>query len=103
MPSSSPKQRKLMRAVAHSQKFAQKVGVPQSVGREFKAADQHQHMPMHAQMTSHPGSSMGMEGMGGPSGGTGRMGMMSEDGTGQGMRHMPKLRPLAKALAKRRR
>lgn len=39
MPSKSPAQAKLMRAVSHSPAFAQKVGVPQSVGQEFEAAD----------------------------------------------------------------
>jgi hypothetical protein len=29
-----------MRAVAHSPEFAAKVGIPQSVGKEFYAADQ---------------------------------------------------------------
>ena len=28
-----------MRAIAHNQEFAQKVGVPQSVGKEFSDAD----------------------------------------------------------------
>lgn len=28
-----------MRAVSHSPEFAKKVGVPQSVGKEFEAAD----------------------------------------------------------------
>lgn len=40
MPSKSPAQRRLMAAVAHNPKFAKKVGIPQSVGREFHAADQ---------------------------------------------------------------
>ena len=35
MPSVSEKQKKFMRAVANSPKFAKKVGVPQSVGKEF--------------------------------------------------------------------
>jgi hypothetical protein len=35
MPAVSEKQERFMRAVAHSPKFAKKVGVPQSVGREF--------------------------------------------------------------------
>ena len=35
MPPVSEKQEKFMRAVANSPKFAKKVGVPQSVGREF--------------------------------------------------------------------
>jgi len=39
MPSSSKKQADFMRAVAHSPKFAKKVGVPQSVGKDFSNAD----------------------------------------------------------------
>jgi hypothetical protein len=39
MPSKTAKQAKFMRAVANSPKFAKKVGVPQSVGKEFAAAD----------------------------------------------------------------
>ncbi len=39
MPSKSPAQKRLMQAAAHSRKFAKKVGVPQSVAREFVAAD----------------------------------------------------------------
>jgi hypothetical protein len=39
MPSKSPEQARLMRAVAHSPEFAKKVGIPQSVGREFTKAD----------------------------------------------------------------
>ena len=35
MPAVSPKQEKFMQAVANNPKFAKKVGVPQSVGREF--------------------------------------------------------------------
>ncbi|NDF99475.1 MAG: hypothetical protein EB101_11275 [Chitinophagia bacterium] len=35
MPSVSAKQEKFMQAVANNPKFAKKVGVPQSVGREF--------------------------------------------------------------------
>lgn len=35
MPAKSAKQEKLMRAVAENPKFAKKVGVPQSVGKEF--------------------------------------------------------------------
>ena len=40
MPSKSPKQAAFMRAVEHNPEFAAKVGVPQSVGAEFVAADQ---------------------------------------------------------------
>lgn len=39
MPSKSKKQHNFMEAVAHSPKFAKKAGVPQSVGRDFVAAD----------------------------------------------------------------
>lgn len=39
MPSTSKKQAKFMRAVANSPKFAKKVGVPQSVGKDFEMAD----------------------------------------------------------------
>lgn len=39
MPSKTAKQAKFMRAVAHSPKFAKKVGVSQSVGKEFEMAD----------------------------------------------------------------
>jgi hypothetical protein len=40
VPSTSKKQEKTMRAAAHSKKFADKVGIPQKVAREFAAADQ---------------------------------------------------------------
>jgi hypothetical protein len=39
MPSSSKKQHQFMEAVAHSPAFAKKVGVPQSVGKDFSNAD----------------------------------------------------------------
>tara|TARA_R100001082_G_scaffold90589_1_gene57144 strand:- start:814 stop:1014 length:201 start_codon:yes stop_codon:yes gene_type:complete len=39
MPSKTKKQAKFMAAVANSDKFAKKVGVPQSVGKEFAKAD----------------------------------------------------------------
>ena len=39
MPSSSKKQHNLMAAVANSPGFAKKVGIKQSVGKEFLAAD----------------------------------------------------------------
>ena len=39
MPSSSAKQHRFMEAVAHNPAFAKKVGVPQSVGKEFSNAD----------------------------------------------------------------
>ena len=39
MPSTSAKQHRFMEAVAHNQAFAKKVGIPQSVGKDFSAAD----------------------------------------------------------------
>jgi hypothetical protein len=39
MPSKSKAQHKLMNAVAHNPKFAKKVGIPQSVGKDFAEAD----------------------------------------------------------------
>ena len=39
MPSTSKKQHNFMTAIAHSPAFAKKVGVPQSVGKDFNEAD----------------------------------------------------------------
>ena len=39
MPSTSEKQKKLMTIAAHDKKFADKVGVPQKVAKEFHEAD----------------------------------------------------------------
>ena len=39
MPSSSKKQHNFMAAIANSPSFAKKVGVPQSVGKDFSEAD----------------------------------------------------------------
>ena len=39
MPSSSKRQARTMAAAAHSAKFAKKVGIPQSVAKEFNQAD----------------------------------------------------------------
>lgn len=39
MPSTSKKQAHLMAAVAHNPAFAKKVGIPQSVGKDFNSAD----------------------------------------------------------------
>ena len=39
MPSVSKKQHDFMAAIAHSPAFAKKVGIPQSVGKDFNAAD----------------------------------------------------------------
>ena len=39
MPSKSPAQARMMAAAAHDPKFAKKVGIPQSVAKEFNEAD----------------------------------------------------------------
>jgi hypothetical protein len=39
MPSKSQAQARMMAAAAHNPAFAKKVGVPQSVAKEFNAAD----------------------------------------------------------------
>ena len=39
MPSTSKKQHNFMEAIAHSPSFAKKVGIPQSVGKDFAKAD----------------------------------------------------------------
>jgi hypothetical protein len=39
MPSTSKKQHNLMEAVAHNAAFAKRVGIPQSVGKDFSSAD----------------------------------------------------------------
>jgi hypothetical protein len=39
MPSKTAKQHRLMEAVAHNPAFAKKVGIPQSVGKDFSTAD----------------------------------------------------------------
>lgn len=40
MPSKSLKQARTMRAAAHDPKFAKKVGIPQSVAKDFVRADE---------------------------------------------------------------
>lgn len=42
MPSKSPAQHRLMEMVAHDAAAAKRVGVPQSVGKDFVAADKAQ-------------------------------------------------------------
>ncbi len=39
MPSKSAKQARMMAGAAHSKKFADKVGIPQKVAKDFNAAD----------------------------------------------------------------
>ncbi len=39
MPSKSQAQARMMAMIAHNKKMAQKLGIPQSVGKDFNAAD----------------------------------------------------------------
>jgi len=39
MPSETPKQARTMAAAAHNPKFAKRMGIPQSVAKEFNRAD----------------------------------------------------------------
>jgi hypothetical protein len=45
MPSSTPKQARTMAAAAKNPAFAKKVGIPQTVAKEFHAADKAKAMP----------------------------------------------------------
>jgi len=44
MPTTSKAQHNLMEGVAHSKSFAEHVGIPMSVGKEFAAADEEVHL-----------------------------------------------------------
>jgi hypothetical protein len=39
MPSKTPKQKRTMAAAAHDEGFAKRVGIPQSVAKDFNQAD----------------------------------------------------------------
>lgn len=51
MPSKSKKQAKLMRVVCHSKEFADKVGIPQSVGCEFEKTDKQGKFALHKKIS----------------------------------------------------
>lgn len=65
MPSKSIKQHNFMAAIAHSPSFAKKVGVPQSVGKEFSNADKNRKFSkggdMKAEMMKKGGMPMKMK------------------------------------------
>ena len=52
MPSSSKKQHNFMEAIAHSPSFSKKVGVPQSVGKDFSTADKNRKFAKGGDMKS---------------------------------------------------
>ena len=61
MPSSSKKQADFMRAVAHSPSFAKKVGVSQSVGKDFSSADKGRKFSKGGDMKSDMKEDMAMD------------------------------------------
>jgi hypothetical protein len=86
MPSSSAKQHKFMEAVAHNPAFAKKVGVPQSVGKDFSTADKGKTFKRGGEMATKMDPKMmammaakkrgaGMGAMAAPAAPTGGMGM----------------------------
>jgi hypothetical protein len=96
MPSTSKKQHNFMEAIAHSPSFAKKVGVPQSVGKDFSKADKGKTFKRGGEMATtkmgkpvmKPGMSTAKLGMKAPtpmadtamSGNTAGMGMMKKGG-----------------------
>lgn len=52
MPSTSKKQHNFMETIAHSPSFAKKVGVPQSVGKDFSTADKNRKFAKGGDMKS---------------------------------------------------
>lgn len=61
MPSSSAKQHNFMEAIAHSPSFAKKVGVPQSVGKDFSNADKGRKFSKGGDMKSDMKEDMAMD------------------------------------------
>lgn len=60
MPSKSAKQHNFMEAIAHNKAFANKVHVPQSVGRDFAEADKGKHFKRGGDMAMNPKAAMAM-------------------------------------------
>jgi len=56
MPSVSPKQHNFMEMVAHNSAAAKRVGVPQSVGKEFVEADKNKKKSRRKTLYDHPRS-----------------------------------------------
>ena len=60
MPSTSKKQHMFMEAIAHNKAFANKVHVPQSVGRDFAEADKGKHFKRGGDMATSPKAAAAM-------------------------------------------
>ena len=63
MPSTSKKQHNFMEAVAHNPSFAKKVGVPQSVGKDFSKTDKGKTFKRGGEMATKMGKPMMKPGM----------------------------------------
>ena len=63
MPSTSKKQHNFMAAIANSPSFAKKVGVPQSVGKDFTTADKGRKFSKGGDMASSMGKPVMKKGM----------------------------------------
>jgi len=61
MPSKSAKQHRLMEMVAHNPKMAKKVGIPQSVGKDFVEADKGKHFRKGGDMPINPNAVRAMK------------------------------------------
>lgn len=56
MPSKTPKQARTMAAAAHNREFARKVGIPQSVAKDFNQADAGPGILSKSPKHKHPGA-----------------------------------------------
>ena len=78
MPSTSKKQHGFMAAVANNPKFAKKVGIPQSVGKDFETADKGKTFNKGGMMKKDPSGKPGLSKL--PTAVRNKMGYMKEGG-----------------------
>ena len=78
MPSTSKKQHGFMAAVANNPKFAKKVGIPQSVGKDFETADKGKTFNKGGMMKKDPSGKPGLSKL--PTAVRNKMGFMKEGG-----------------------
>jgi len=90
MPSTSKKQHNFMAAIAHNPSFAKKVGVPQSVGKEFNNADKGKTFKRGGEMATKMGKPMMKPGMSMAKDGMKKPTPMADTAMGGGMGMMKK-------------
>jgi len=93
MPSHSKKQHNFMEAIAHSPSFAKKVGVPQSVGKDYAAADKGKTFKRGGDMKGYADGGMPMVNKGGkmvPSFAADGIGKMAKGGMASKMKMFEK-------------